>query len=78
MIEKSFKDMPAGDTHLREDRISGEDIYGGIFLNMKRDQVRLPDGHIAAREYLTHPGAVAVLALLDDGRVYLSVSIGIQ
>jgi ADP-ribose pyrophosphatase len=71
MIEKSFKDMPAGDTHLREDRISGEDIYGGIFLNMKRDQVRLPDGHIAAREYLTHPGAVAVLALLDDGRVLL-------
>jgi ADP-ribose pyrophosphatase len=71
MIEKSFKDMPAGDAHLREDRISGEDIYGGIFLNMKRDQVRLPDGQIAAREYLTHPGAVAVVALLDDGRVLL-------
>ena len=71
MIEKSFKDMPTGDAHLREDCISGEDIYGGIFLNMKRDQVRLPDGQIAAREYLTHPGAVAVVALLDDGRVLL-------
>ncbi|ANI99473.1 ADP-ribose pyrophosphatase [Polynucleobacter wuianus] len=71
MTEKSFQDLPAGDQHLREDRISGEDIYGGIFLNMKRDQVRLPDGQTAAREYLTHPGAVAIVALLEDGRVLL-------
>jgi len=71
MTEKSFSDLPKGDDHLREDRISGEDIYGGIFLNMKRDQVRLPDGQQAAREYLTHPGAVAIVAILDDGRVLL-------
>ena len=71
MTEKFFKDLPLGDQHLREERVSGEDIYGGIFLNMKRDQVRLPDGELAPREYLTHPGAVAVLALLDDGRVLL-------
>jgi len=71
MTEKFFKDLPLGDQHLREERVSGEDIYVGIFLNMKRDQVRLPDGELAAREYLTHPGAVAVLALLDDGRVLL-------
>ena len=71
MTEKSFGDLPAGDKHLCEERISGEDIYGGIFLHMKRDQVRLPDGKQAVREYLTHPGAVAVLAILDDGRVLL-------
>lgn len=71
MTEKSLGDLPAGDKHLREERISGEDIYGGIFLHMKRDQVRLPDGRQAVREYLTHPGAVAVLAILDDGRVLL-------
>ena len=71
MTEKSFSDLPTGDDHLREDRISGEDIYGGIFLHMKRDQVRLPDGQQAAREYLTHPGAVAIVAILDDGRVLL-------
>ena len=71
MTEKSFQDLPSGDTHLREERISGEDIYGGIFLNMKRDKVSLPDGGEAVREYLTHPGAVAVLAILDDGRVLL-------
>lgn len=71
MTEKSFKDLPLGDAHLREERLSGEDIYGGIFLNMKRDQVSLPDGNKAVREYLTHPGAVAILAILGDGRVLL-------
>jgi ADP-ribose pyrophosphatase len=71
MTEKSFKDLPTGDQHLQEKRISGEDIYGGIFLHMKRDKVALPDGQEAVREYLTHPGAVAIVALLDDGRVLL-------
>jgi ADP-ribose pyrophosphatase len=71
MTEKSFEDLPTGDQHLREVRLSGEDIYGGIFLHMKRDQVLLPDGQEAVREYLTHPGAVAIVALLDDGRVLL-------
>ena len=71
MTEKSFKDLPTGDQHLREDRISGEDIYGGIFLHMKRDKILLPDGQEAVREYLTHPGAVAIVAILDDGRVLL-------
>ena len=71
MTEKSFDDLPAGDAHLREERLSGEDIYRGIFLDMKRDQVSLPDGNQAVREYLTHPGAVAIVAILDDGRVLM-------
>ena len=71
MTEKSFDDLPAGDSHLREERLSGEDIYRGIFLDMKRDQVSLPDGNQAVREYLTHPGAVAIVAVLDDGRVLM-------
>lgn len=71
MTEKSFKDLPLGDSHLREERISGEDIYGGIFLKMKRDKISLPNGEEAVREYLTHPGAVAIVAILDDGRVLL-------
>ena len=71
MPEKTFQDLPVGDKHLREDLISSEDIYGGIFLKMKRDKVSLPDGEEAIREYLTHPGAVAILATLDDGRVLL-------
>jgi ADP-ribose pyrophosphatase len=71
MTEKSFEQLPKGDAHLREERLSGEDIYGGIFLNMKRDKVSMPDGQVAVREYLTHPGAVAIVAILDDGRVLM-------
>ena len=71
MSEKSFKDLAHDDEHLAEKKISGEGVYDGIFLKMKRDIVSLPDGQHAVREYLEHPGAVAILAVLDDGRVLL-------
>ncbi|VWX62285.1 ADP-ribose pyrophosphatase [Burkholderiales bacterium 8X] len=57
--------------HLREERIGSEDIYGGNFIRLKRDTVRLPDGHIATREYVVHPGAVVVVPMLDDGRIVM-------
>ena len=71
MSEKSFQDLAHDDEHLAEKKISGEGVYEGIFLKMKRDIVSLPDGQHAVREYLEHPGAVAILAVLDDGRVLL-------
>lgn len=71
MTEKSLHDLPQGDTHLKEECIESRDLYSGIFLEMKRDTVRLPDGGEAVREYLTHPGAVAIVAILDDGRILL-------
>jgi ADP-ribose pyrophosphatase len=36
-----------------------------------RDRVRLPDGTQAGREYIRHPGAVAIVPLFEDGRVLL-------
>lgn len=60
-----------GDAHLREHRLGGETLVAGGFLELRRDLVRLPDGHEAAREYIAHSGAVAVLPLLDDGRIVL-------
>jgi ADP-ribose pyrophosphatase len=71
MGEKAFHDLAQDNQHLVEKRISGEAVYEGIFLKMKRDTVLLPDGQHALREYLEHPGAVAILAILDDGRVLL-------
>jgi len=71
MTEKFFDELPQGDMHLREERLTSEDIYNGLFLKMKRDQIQLPDGQKAIREYLTHPGAVAIVAVLDDGRVLM-------
>ena len=51
---------------LVEQRLSGEALFQGAFLKAFRDQVRLPDGSEASREYVIHPGAVMVIPLLED------------
>jgi 8-oxo-dGTP pyrophosphatase MutT (NUDIX family) len=43
----------------------------GNITSYLQDQVRTPDGHLIAREYLKHPGAVGVIALDDHERVAL-------
>ena len=69
--EKDFSELPRDDDHLREHRISSEDVYTGQFLKLKNDIVRLPDGGQTFREYLIHPGAIAIMPILDDGRILL-------
>jgi ADP-ribose pyrophosphatase len=41
------------------------------FLRYRKDQVRLPSGALAYREYIEHPGAVATMAITDDGYIVL-------
>ena len=59
------------DAHLLETLISSEQILKGHFLEVLRDTVSLPDGKHTSREYVIHPGAVMIVALLDDGQVVL-------
>ena len=59
------------DAHLVERRVGGRTLLEGGFLEVRRDDVLLPDGSTATREYIRHPGAVAVIPLLDDGRIVL-------
>ena len=59
------------DVHLLETLISSEQILKGNFLEVLRDTVSLPDGRHTSREYVVHPGAVMIVALLDDGRLVL-------
>ena len=54
---------------LREIQTDSENIFDGVILNVKRDQVRLPNGHQSVRELLRHVGAVCVVPVTDDGRV---------
>lgn len=54
-----------------ETTISSRVAYEGGLLKVKRDEVKLPDGHIAWREYVLHPGAVMMLAFLDERTVLL-------
>jgi len=57
--------------HLDEIVIDSQVVLKGNFLLVKRDTVRMPDGHSATREYVVHPGAVVVVPMLDDGRLVL-------
>ena len=43
----------------------------GAFVRLHTDQVTMPGGEVAARDVLEHPGAVAVAALDDGGRVLM-------
>lgn len=56
------------DLHLIEEKISGEEIHRGKFLHAFCDRVRLPDGTLATREYIVHPGAVMVVPLVESGQ----------
>lgn len=54
-----------------EERVSGDVVYAGKFFKVYRDVVRLPDGAQAVRDFIRHPGAVAVVALTGQGEVIL-------
>jgi 8-oxo-dGTP pyrophosphatase MutT (NUDIX family) len=43
----------------------------GAFVVLRTDQVRMPDGDVAPRDVVEHPGAVAIVALDDAGQVLL-------
>ncbi len=61
--------MDGVDEHLVERRLKSDSVYDGHFLKVRRDQVALPGGATAQREYIVHPGAVMIVPLADDGRL---------
>ena len=56
---------------LSEKMVSSQTIFDGKIIKVTLDQAQLPDGTLAAREVVYHPGGVAVLALDEDKTVYL-------
>ena len=61
--------IPVDDAHLTETKVSSECVFDGKLLHVRRDTVRLPDGRLATREYVVHPGAVLIVPVLPDGRL---------
>ena len=57
--------------YLEEKMLSSRLIYDGRVVHLYEDQVELPNGTPACREYVKHIGAVCVLALTDAGEVIL-------
>ena len=52
---------------LTERTVESKTLFDGIIVTLKVDQAQLPDGKVATREVVEHPGGVAILAL--DERV---------
>ncbi|OLZ72613.1 ADP-ribose pyrophosphatase [Streptomyces sp. IMTB 2501] len=48
-----------------------ETPFVGNKTSVRTDEVVMPDGSVARRDYQVHPGSVAVLALDEEGRVLL-------
>jgi ADP-ribose pyrophosphatase len=56
---------------LKETCLESALVYEGDFMRVHKDSVLLPDGAVSSREYINHPGAVAVLAILDNGNLVM-------
>ena len=59
------------ESKLREEKISSENIFDGFILHVRKDTVRLPNGNTSTREHIMHVGAVCVVPVTEDGRVYM-------
>jgi ADP-ribose pyrophosphatase len=51
--------------------LSTSRIYDGRIINLRLDEVELPDGRHARREVVEHPGASVIVPVDQQGRVYL-------
>jgi len=65
------KPPPKPSADFTETMVSSRLAYEGGLLKIRRDEVRLHDGHLAWREYVVHPGAVMILAFLDEDTILL-------
>jgi 8-oxo-dGDP phosphatase len=67
----------AGATTIFEDQPEGwpvdetRELFRHWLITVRADKVRMPDGHVAERSVVTHPGAVAILALDDANRALM-------
>jgi len=51
--------------------LAREPVYQGRVISLERDTVAMPGGGDSVREIVHHPGAVAIVAVDDEGRVVL-------
>ena len=45
--------------------------YSGKIINLRRDRVRLPNGHISTLENIVHGPSTAIVPILPDGNILL-------
>ena len=55
----------------RFERLGSETVFEGKFIAVRRDTFRHEDGEVVQRELVSHPGAVGVVVLDDEQRLWL-------
>ncbi|RYL93353.1 NUDIX hydrolase [Sporolactobacillus sp. THM19-2] len=56
---------------LTEQKTDSKELFRGEIVHLFLDTVALPDGRSATREVVKHPGAVAIIAVNDQGKLLL-------
>jgi len=56
---------------LTEKELSSKLVFDGNLLKVYSDKVELPNGKEGEREYIKHPGAVAVVPITESGKIIL-------
>lgn len=56
---------------LRETVVGTQRVFEGKIVNLRVDEVELPNGVRSKREVVEHADSVAIVPLLDDGRIVL-------
>lgn len=59
------------DAELHERILSEEQAWAGKILDVRRLEVELPNGRRSVRDVVRHPGAAAVVALTETGKIVL-------
>lgn len=54
-----------------EKTVSSETLFKGRVISLQVDEVELPNGKTGKREIIKHPGAVAVIAITDEGKMIM-------
>ena len=57
--------------NFEEKTVSSEEIYDGKIIKVRKEKVELPDGRLAMRELIGHPGGVGIIAVDGDGKVFM-------
>ncbi|WP_459499604.1 NUDIX hydrolase [Bacillus sp. C1] len=58
-------------SNLAERTVATESIFDGKVIKVRIDDVVLPNGEMSKREIVNHPGAVAIIAVTDEGKIVL-------
>lgn len=71
MSESFFFTPPASDDGLIERGVARSTLFQGRMLQAVKDEVVLPDGSPAVREFVIHSGAVMIIPLLPDDQMVM-------